>query len=123
MSTTDAAVNASNALTTWAKGDHGMETAVEITLDSIIRRYFIDHTGAATSWVQWSPTRHSARPRWADLLAAGGQSSGERFLLALCENIAHGPEDSPNLNLGGLWNLDQGNAGAVLDALNRHLRR
>ena len=111
------------ALTTWAKGDHGLEAAVEITLTSIIRRYFIDHTGTATSWVEWSPTRHNARPRWSDVLAVGGQSSGERFLLSLCENIAHGPEDSPNLNLGGLWSLDQGNAGAVLDALNRHLRR
>jgi len=112
--------DAAAAMVAWARGDYSTQAAVAITLNSSIRHLFIDDTEAPTSWVDWSG--HFARPRWGEYLAANrGMSSGERFLVALCENIAHGPEDAPGLNLGGLWNLDPRNRGAVLDALNANL--
>jgi hypothetical protein len=114
-------VTEADALTAWAGSDWRRRTAVAITLTSSVRRYFIDRAGETTLWVEWDPKHCSARPCWADLLGAGGQGSEERFLLALCQNIAHGPGKGPVLDLRSMGYLDQDNTTAVLAALSSNL--
>lgn len=111
------------ALRNWAVGDYSFQAAAEIVIRSRLRAKLVPR------YLEWSHFEFVAAPDFEGFardLADGDAylCTSELTLFRLAANIAYGPADGgENLDLRGLFSLDDANVAAVCDAVLPALRR